>query len=169
MADHVRGNPDAPVVLIEYADFECPYCAMAYPVVKNLAKRFHDNLAEVFREFPLAEIHPHALHAALAAEAAGNQGKFWPMHDILFEHNRKLDDKSLLTYAKDVGLDLPIFERDFADPETAKRITQSLQEGIRHGVQGTPTFFLNGTQLEVGTYDELETLVSEAVRATAAG
>jgi len=168
MADHIRGNRDAAVVLIEYADFECPYCAMAYPVVKDLARRYHDHLAEVFREFPIAEIHPHALHAALAAEAAGNQDKFWPMHDMLFEHNRKLDDRSLLMYAKEIGLDIPKFERDFADPQTAKRVAQSMQEGIRHGVKGTPTFFLNGVQLEVGTYDELETIVGEAVRATTA-
>ncbi|MGZ3499330.1 MAG: DsbA family protein [Vulcanimicrobiaceae bacterium] len=163
MADHIRGNPDAPVVLVEYADFECPYCAMAYPIVKRLSQRFHDDLAEVFRPFPLVEIHPHAMHAAQAAEAAAEQGKFWEMHDTLFEHHTNLDDASLITYAHRLGLDLAQFQKDFESPAIVERIARNIRLGVQEGVKGTPTFFLNGVQLQLLSFADLEPLIRRAL------
>lgn len=168
MPDHIRGNRDARLVLEEYADFECPFCAMAYPYVKDAVYRFRNDMAEVFHQFPLMELHPHALHAAIAAEAAGKQGKFWQMHDMLFENNKRLDDASLMSYAQAVGLDLERFRRDFEDPATEERVLKSREEGEERGVQGTPAFFLNGAQLQLESYDELEQIIAEAVRAIAA-
>lgn len=162
MSDHVRGNPAARLRLVEYADFECPYCGLAYPYVKRLCERLGDELAEVFRPFPLIEIHPHALHAAQAAEAAGLQGKFWEMHDCLFEHQRRLSDRDLLRYASELQLDVERFERDIASPPVLAAIERSLQHGAAEGVNGTPTFFLNGTLLEVDRYEELEEIVGRA-------
>jgi protein-disulfide isomerase len=163
MRDHVRGNPNAGVVLLEYADFECPYCGMAYPFMKRLAKRFHDDLAEVFRPFPLAEIHPHAMHAAQAAEAAGVQGKFWQMHDVLFENQERLDDAALVEYAQGIGLDVERFTTDFASQPVIERIERSVQLGLQEGVNGTPTFFLNGQRLELENYQDLEPTVARAI------
>lgn len=163
--DHIRGNPRAPVVLVEYADFECPYCAMAYPYVKRLSKRFHDDIAEVFRPFPLIQIHPHAMHAAQAAEAAGLQQRFWLMHDILFENQRRLDDDALFEYAAAIGLDTDRFARDFGSAQVADSIASSLQSGLDDGVIGTPTFFLNDVKLELENYQDLEALVARTVNA----
>jgi protein-disulfide isomerase len=161
--DYVRGNPKARLTLVEYADFECPYCGMAFPYVKHAVERFKDDLAEIFRPFPLTQIHPHALHAAQAAEAAGLQGKFWEMHDILFEHQRKLEDPDLLNYARQVGLDMERFERDFSSRAVLDAIQRSLKEGTDQGVQGTPTFFLNGEQLAINRYEDLEGIIAQAL------
>ena len=163
MIGHVRGNAKAPVVLVEYADFECPYCAMAYPIVKSLMPRFGDDLAEVFRPFPLIEIHPHAMHAAQAAEAAGLQRKFWGMHDALFENQQQLDDRSLLVYATKLGLDIDKFTEDFASRATIASVTRSMRLGAREGVRGTPTFFLNGEMLELENYEDLVPIVRAAI------
>ena len=163
MHEHVRGNPNAGIVLVEYADFECPYCGMAYPYVKRIAERFHDVLAEIFRPFPLPEIHPHAMHAAQAAEAAALQGKFWEMHDLLFENQRRLDDAALLEYAAKAGLDTERFKHDFASAEVVDTIQSSLRRGYEEGVRGTPTFFLNGTPLELENFQDLEPAVARVV------
>lgn len=164
--DHIRGNRSAPVLLVEYADFECPYCGMAYPYVKRLSKRFpHDDVAEVFRPFPLMQIHPHALHAAQAAEAAGLQRRFWEMHDVLFENQERLDDDALLEYAEAIGLDIDRFTRDFSSGPVSDSIARSLQRGLDKGVNGTPTFFLNGVKLELENYQDLEPLVARALDA----
>lgn len=163
MKDHVRGNVNARTVLVEYGDFECPYCAMAYPIVKEIAERHRDDLAEVFRPFPLVEMHPHAMHAAQAAQAAGVQDKFWQMHDLLFENRTKLDDESLLAYASQLDLDLGRFSKDFESPATIQAIQQSYKRGIQEGVKGTPAFFLNGEQLQIAGYGDLERAVEQAV------
>src|SRR5579862_6325481 len=105
--DHIQGPIDAPIALVEYGDYECPYCGEAYPVVKAIQERLGDRLCFAFRNFPLANSHPHAEHAAEAAEAAGAQGKFWEMHDMLYENQVALDDESLARYAKALGLDTP--------------------------------------------------------------
>ena len=105
--DHAQGPADAPVTLVEYGDYECPYCGMAYPIVKQVQARFGDRLRFVFRNFPLTEIHPHALHAALAAEAAGSQGQFWPMHDAIFQHQHSLGDADLTRLAEGLVPELP--------------------------------------------------------------
>jgi protein-disulfide isomerase len=164
MNEHVRGNPNAAVVLVEYADFECPYCGMAYPYVKRIGDRYGDEVAEVFRPFPLEEIHPHALHAAQAAEAAGLQGKFWEMHDTLFENQKRLSDTALLQYAADIGLDLNTFKHDFASPQVIEAIETGMRRGAEDGVRGTPAFILNGRQLDLENYQDLETIVAKAVR-----
>lgn len=143
-SDHIQGSPEAPVVLVEYADYQCPYCGQAYSIIKQLQKRFGDKMAFVFRNYPIQELHPFAVHAALAAEAAKLQGKFWEMHDIIFENQRHLDDSSLLKYAKEIGLDIPKFEKDFSSTTTIQKIQKDVQSGNDVTVQGTPAFFING-------------------------
>jgi protein-disulfide isomerase len=146
--DHVQGNPDAPIELVEYGDFECPFCGQAYDSVKAVQTALGDDLRFVFRNFPLAQAHPHALPAAQAAEAAGLQGRFWEMHDVLFEHQDKLDEPNLFRFAGALGLDMERFGRDFASPEVAAKIRADFLSGARSGVNGTPTFFVNGERYD---------------------
>ena len=142
--DHAQGPPDAAVTLVEYGDYECPHCGRAYPIVKEIQKRLGSRLRFVFRNFPLKEIHPHAEHAAEAAEAAAVQGKFWEMHDTIFEHQRALDDRHLLEYATELALDEARVQRELASHMHAARVREDFLSGIRSGVNGTPTFFING-------------------------
>ena len=147
--DHIRGSVNAPIVIVEYGDYECPYTGMAYPIVKEIMRRFGDDKIQfVFRNFPLNEIHPHAQPAAEAAEAAAAQDKFWQMHDYLFEHQKALDDNHLLQYAEKVGLDVNKFKRETSGHNYIHSIEESLKSGINSGVQGTPTFFVNGELYE---------------------
>lgn len=151
-SDHIRGsaNNNSPITLVEYGDYECPYTGMAYPIVKELIREFgNDKIRFVFRNFPLNDIHPHAQHAAEAAEASAAQNKFWQMHDYLFEHQKALDDGHLLEYAQKVGLeDIHKFKDDVSTHIYAPLIEESLKGGIDSGVEGTPTFFINGTRYE---------------------
>jgi protein-disulfide isomerase len=151
-SDHIRGsaNNNSPITLVEYGDYECPYTGMAYPIVKELIREFgNDKIRFVFRNFPLNEIHPHAQHAAEAAEASASQDKFWQMHDYLFEHQKALDDGYLLEYAQKVGLkDIHKFKDDVSRHVYAPLIKESLKGGIDSGVEGTPTFFINGVRYE---------------------
>jgi protein-disulfide isomerase len=151
-SDHIQGsaNNNSPITLVEYGDYECPYTGMAYPIVKELIREFgNDKIRFVFRNFPLNEIHPHAQHAAEAAEASAAQNKFWQMHDYLFEHQKALDDGHLLEYAKKVGLeDIHKFKDDVSRHVYAPRIEESLIGGVDSGVEGTPTFFINGVRYE---------------------
>ena len=142
--DHAQGAPDAAVTLVEYGDYECPHCGRAYPIVKEIQKRLGSRLRFVFRNFPLKEIHPHAEHAAEAAEAAAAQGKFWEMHDTIFEHQLALDDRHLLEYAAELALDEARVQRELASHMHAARVREDFLSGIRSGVNGTPTFFING-------------------------
>jgi protein-disulfide isomerase len=146
--DHATGPEEAPVTLVEYGDYECPYCGMAYVVVKSAQRGLGEQLRFVFRNFPLAEAHPHARLAAEAAEAAAAQGKFWQMHDVLFEHQDALEAEDLIGYAKSLGLDMAQFARDLKDPKTTKRVRDDFRSGVRSGVNGTPTFFINGSRYE---------------------
>jgi protein-disulfide isomerase len=146
--DHRAGPDDAPVTLVEYGDFECPSCGAAYPIVEAVRKKMGARLRFVFRHFPLTQMHPHAMHAAEAAEAAGAQGKFWQMHGMLFEHQRALEDADLVGYAKALHLDAERFTSELASGSHAKRIRDSIRSGIRSGVNGTPTFFINGTRYD---------------------
>jgi len=155
--DHIQGPVNAPISLVEYGDFECPYTGHAYPIVKQIKRKFGETLCFVFRNFPLAEIHPHAQQAAEAAEAAASQDKFWDMHDYLFEHQNALDDSHLLEYARIVRLDIKKFEAEILKHVYAPGIKDSLINGVKSGVEGTPTFFLNGIRYE-GSWD-LETLL----------
>jgi protein-disulfide isomerase len=163
--DHIQGPPTAPVTLVEYGDYECPYCGAAYPIVKEVKRRLGDRLRFVFRNFPLGNMHPHAEHAAEAAEAAAAQGKFWEMHDELYEHQRALDDEHLEGYAGAVGLDVERFDREMEDQLYAGRVREDFMSGVRSGVNGTPTFFINGVRHE-GPWDE-ESLVAALMAAAA--
>jgi protein-disulfide isomerase len=142
--DHAIGRADAPITLVEYGDFECPYCGRAYPIVKEVQQQFDDQLRFVFRNFPLTQIHPHAAHAAEAAEAAGAQGAFWELHDLLFEHQDKLEDVDLAGYASLLGLDAERFASELADGFYTPIVRQHFLSGVRSGVNGTPAFFING-------------------------
>lgn len=146
--DHSQGPAGAPVTLVEYGDYQCPYCGRAYDVVKELQSRLGDDLRFVFRNFPLTESHPFALGAAEAAEAAGEQGKFWEMHDMLYEHQQALDHDDLMRYARDLGLDVDRFHTALHDHTQIPRIQADFDSGNESGVQGTPTFFVNGRQYE---------------------
>ena len=146
--DHVRGSVNAPITVVEYGDFECPYTGMAYPVIKELMRQFNEKIYFVYRNFPLNNIHPHAQHAAEAAEAAAAQDKFWQMHDYLFEHQKALDDNHLLEYAQNVGLNIDRFNKEMSGHVYTPSINKSLKSGIDSGVEGTPTFFINGERYE---------------------
>ena len=148
--DHVIGPPDAPVILVEYGDYQCPYCAMAHPTVKQLLRQMGPDLRYVFRHFPLATIHPYAQQAAEAAEAAGAQGRFWEMHDLMFRHQERLDDLPGLAAA--LNLDVRRFVEDLVNHVHAPKVRQDFMSGVRSGVNGTPTFFINGVRHD-GSYD----------------
>jgi protein-disulfide isomerase len=144
--DHAQGSPGAPVTLVEYGDYECAYCGRAYPVVKEVQRRLGERLRFVFRNFPLNTIHRHASVAAQAAEAAAAQGKFWEMHDLLYENQEKLAEVDLAQYALTLGLEVYRFNADLAGGAYAKHIEDDFRGGVRSGVNGTPTFFINGTR-----------------------
>ena len=156
--DHALGRPGAPVTLVEYGDYECPDCGRAYPIVKTVQRRLGPRLRFVFRNFPLRESHPHAQRAAEAAEAAGAQGKFWEMHDRLFERQFALDDHALMEYAADLGLDAERFRADLRDGTYRARVRDDFRSGVLSGVNGTPTFFVNGVRHD-GAWDA-ESLVA---------
>jgi protein-disulfide isomerase len=142
--DHVQGPQSAPVTLLEYGDYECPYCGQANLVVDKVVQQLGNKICFAFRNFPLTQIHPHAQHAAEAAECAGAQNKFWDMHDILYENQQALEDKNLVEYAEILELDMPRFQDDFYNHTFALRVREDFLSGIRSGVNGTPTFYLNG-------------------------
>ena len=144
--DHVRGPADAPATLVEYGDYECSYCGLAHPIVEEVQRRLGRQLRFAFRHFPLAEIHPHAQPAAEAAEAAGAQGRFWEMHDLLYKNQHALDDADLLRYAQALELDLTRFVSELADRTWETRVREDFMSGVRSGVNGTPTFFVNGVR-----------------------
>jgi protein-disulfide isomerase len=161
--DHTQGPADAPVTLVEYGDFQCPYCGRAYPIVKEVQARMGDRLRFVFRNFPITTSHKYAEQAAEAAEAAGAQGKFWEMHDVLFENQPRLADDDLRGYAERVGLDLDRFDADLAEHTYAERVRDDFMGGVRSGVNGTPTYYINGARYD-DPYD-VETLVAALERA----
>ena len=163
--DHIRGEDDAPLTLLEYGDYECPYCGRAAPIVEELRSRFGDELRFVFRHLPLIDIHPQAEPAAEAAEAAHAQGSFWQMHARLFDGQKALELDDLKHYAAELGLDAERVGREVVEQAHVRRIAEDLQSAGRSGVQGTPAFFVNG-RLHRGSYDA-ETLAAalEAARA----
>ncbi|HMH83694.1 MAG TPA: thioredoxin domain-containing protein [Gemmatimonadales bacterium] len=163
--DHVQGPAGAPVTLVEYGDYECPHCGRAYPIVKQVQKVLGRRLRFVFRNFPLRESHPHAQHAAEAAEAAGGQGKFWEMHDRLFERQFALEGENLIEYAGDLGLDVARFRKDLVEGRYAPRVREDFRSGVMSGVNGTPTFFINGARHDDGW--DVEPLVAALERESA--
>lgn len=158
--DHAHGDASAPITLVEYGDFQCPYCGQAYPIVKRLRARLGARLRFVFRNFPLNEIHPHAQHAAEAAESVGEHGgnaAYWGMHDLIFEHQRTgpdpLGDAALGRLAAAAGVDAETVQRDLDSARFEKQVRADFMSGVRSGVNGTPTFFINGVRHD-GSWDE---------------
>ena len=164
--DHLRGRLDAPMQLVVYGDYECPYTRRALIQVRAVRRELGDDFVLVYRNFPLVEIHPHALGAAQAAEAAARQDKFWEMHDLLFERQRALADTDLVTYARQLGLDEARFDTDRGSAPVRSRIDADARSGESSGVQGTPTLFIDG-QSYSGSYDArplIEALKSSLAR-----
>ena len=165
--DHARGVQHAPVTLVEFGDYECPHCGRAYPVVQELQRQMGDGLRFVYRHFPLDSVHPRARRAAEAAEAAAAQGRFWEMHDLLFENQEALAEGDLRRYARELGLDVARFEEDLAKRRYAGPVEEDVRSGEQSGVEGTPTFFINGVR-HAGSHD-LETLLVAVEKAASAG
>jgi protein-disulfide isomerase len=146
--DHAVGPADAPITLVEYGDYECPDCGNAYPVIKRLLAEEGPRLRFVFRNFPLSNVHPHASVAAQAAEAAAAHGRFWEMHDLLYEHQKNLDQYEMGQLALRAGLEIYRFESDLAAELFAPKVAADYDSGVKSGVKGTPTFFINGVRYE---------------------
>ncbi len=163
--DHIQGASTAAVTLLEYGDYECPYCGAAYPIVKQVQEAMGDGLRFVFRNFPISTSHPHAEQAAEAAEAAAAQDQFWPMHDLLYENQQRLEANDLVGYADSLGLDVERFERELEGHVHAPRVREDFMSGVRSGVNGTPSFYINGVRHE-DSYD-FDTLLGALQRATA--
>jgi protein-disulfide isomerase len=164
--DHVLGPEHASVTVVEYADFECPNCKQAAPAVKLMLERFAERVRIAFRHSPIEEVHPHALAAAEAAECAGAQGQFWPMHDLLFEHQLHLKTHQLHGYAEQLGLDMARYTAEMDDHVYLQRIREHQQSGRASGVRGTPTFFVNGKIQDVSfgihaLFDAVEALLKK--------
>lgn len=143
-SDHIKGNNNAPLELVEYGDYQCPYCGEAYPALEELQKRLGKKLKFVFRNFPLTNTHADAETAALAAEAAGAQGKFWEMHNMLYKNQSKLKKDDLIGYAQKIGLDMERFKNDLDNKTFQQKVKDDFEGGIRSGVNRTPSFYVNG-------------------------
>ena len=156
--DQSTGNISSPVVLVEFGDYQCPHCGHAHPLIKKLLKEKGKDFHFVFRNFPLQEAHPAAFMAAVSAEAAAKQGKFWEMHDMIFEHQQKLTGfGAFIDYAEKIGLDLQGFAADVKSDDIVKKVEADFESGVRSGVNGTPSFFINGTKYN-GNWEEVDLL-----------
>lgn len=158
--DHILGVQNATIELVEYGDFQCPYCREAFFVVKQLQERFANRLRFVFRNFPLSETHEYAMDAALAAEAAANQNRFWEMHDAIYARQPELNEAFLLRLAADFEIDLRKFADDMDSPKLLSRVEADFESGVRSGVNGTPTFYLNGKRYN-GDYRVLSSFLED--------
>jgi protein-disulfide isomerase len=155
-ADHIQGSAQAAVTLLEYGDYQCPYCGQAYGIVKDLQAALRGKLRFVFRNFPLTKTHPYAELAAEAAEAAAASGKFWEMHDTLYENQQALSSESIVEFARQLGLDVPKFVEDLEKRRFRSRVRNDFMSGVKSGVSGTPGFFINGEKYnESWDYDTL--------------
>jgi protein-disulfide isomerase len=159
--DHAQGPADAPVTLVEYGDFECPHCGRAYPMVKEIQERMGSNLRFVFRHFPLTQIHINAEHAAESTEAAAQHGKFWPMHDLLFENQANLENPQLIAYGESLGIDPEWLSQALSEGRFQPRVREQFLSGVKSGVNGTPTFFVNGSRYD-GPWELLGETLAEA-------
>jgi protein-disulfide isomerase len=163
--DHSRGPAGASLVLVQYADFQCPHCALLHPVLEEIRRELKDSLRTVYRHFPLSQVHPQARMAAQAAEAAASQGKFWDMADLLHENHEELDDEALRTYAKKLRLSMKQFTGEMESGVHEARVRADFLGGVRSGVNGTPTFFINGERHEGAlTFDAMVTALLTASR-----
>lgn len=163
---NVKGNPDAKVTLVEFSDFECPACHTFYPIVKEIADKYSNDLKVVYRHFPLT-MHPRAIPTARAAEAAANQGKFWEYHNELFDNFPDYTDAQITKYAQDIGLDMDKFNQDLNSDDVVKKINDDLAAGEKTGLSGTPTFYIvvedKVTKVTVNQYEDLEAAVKSAI------
>jgi len=173
--DHAQGPADAPVTLVEYGDYECPHCGLAFPVIQRVQEHFGDRLRFVFRNFPLSEVHTFAAHAAESAESAGAQGgeeAFWAMHDAIYTHQqdgpRSLSDEALARYAADAGVDGRAVLEDLRAQRFAERVQRDFMSGVRSGVNGTPTFFVNGVRYD-GNWTDADAFAADLEAAARAG
>ena len=155
--DHLQGSRKAALEMVEYGDYQCNHCGHAYPIIKAVQQKMGDDLKFVFRNFPLSEVHPDAVNAAVAAEAAALQDKFWEMHDIIYENQERLEMEDLLLYAKKIGLDLERFKDDIKKNTLSAKVEEDFEGGVRSGVNGTPSFFINEKKYE-GAWEEDELL-----------
>ncbi|CAN5476685.1 DsbA family protein [soil metagenome] len=158
--DHMQGNAASNVVIVEYGDYQCPYCGAAHPVIKQIMQEFGSQVKFIFRNFPLSEMHQYARPAALAAEAAALQGKFWEMHDAIFEQQEYLSEPFLTEIAKSLQLNLHEFKNDTGLQKLADKVDEDFESGMRSGVNGTPTFFMNGHKFQGDATDLLDKLRS---------
>lgn len=151
--DHSEGNVEASLTIVEYGDYQCPYCGAAYPILQEIMSQFNNQIRFVFRNFPLSEIHPYARAAALAAEAAALQGKFWEMHDSIFENQQHLSESFLAGLAEKLNLNVPQYKKDIESVEVAEKVDADFESGIISGVNGTPSFYVNGQKFDGGAAD----------------
>jgi protein-disulfide isomerase len=158
ISDHKHGNEKAAIEIVEYGDYQCPYCRAAHPVIKEIEKTFGDQIIFVFRNFPLQQSHRFAMVAAQAAEAAAQQNKFWEMHDSIFEHQEQLSDAFLFYLAEQIELDVDQFQADLESAHIIKKVEDDFESGVRSGVNGTPSFFVNGEKFDGGATDLFEML-----------
>jgi len=165
-SDHSIGSESASLVMVEYGDYECPFCGRAQPVVESVRRKVGEDLRFVFRNFPLSEMHLHALGAARAAEAAAKQGKFWEMHGLLYQNQESLDPRSLKHFAAKLGLDMEKFAREAGSEEVEKRIERDVRSGSVSGVNGTPAFYINGFRFEGPAHEHAILEALGSVRAT---
>ena|SRR2546423_7611357 len=150
--DHILGLKNAAITLVEYGDYQCPHCGAAHPVIKEIQKNFSRKLRFVFRHFPLSNVHELALPAAIAAEAAGRQHRFWEMHNMIFDHQPELSEFAFSEFAQELGLNMPAFRMDLQDHAIVEKVESDFESGVRSGVNGTPSFFINGSKYN-GGYD----------------
>ncbi len=163
--DHIAGDPNAPIVLVEYGDYQCPYCGQAYAVLKQIHKRFGKNVTLVFRNFPLTDAHPQAQNAAIVAEFAGKHGKFWEAHDALYENQRSLGDAFYVQLIQSLGLSVQDLQRDMQNNAFEQRIRRDIESGMRSGVNGTPAFYVNGEKFDTpGGFNDLPDVIEELLR-----
>jgi protein-disulfide isomerase len=153
--DHIQGNKKGSLELVEYGDYQCGHCGNAYLIIKAIQQKMGDSLKFVFRNFPLTEPHPDAFNAAVAAEAAALQNKFWEMHDIIYENQESLDGKALALYAKKIGLDVMRFQDDIKKDIVTAKVEDDFESGVRSGVNGTPSFFINAEKYDGDWKEEL--------------
>ncbi len=167
-ADHSQGSADAPITLVEYGDYQCPHCGRAYPIVKRVQKHFGKRLRFIFRNFPLGEMHPEAESAAESAEFASANNKFWEMHDVLFENQDELGLNLYLSLAAQLNLSGEALEQALENDEFTERVRADFSGGVRSGVNGTPTFFINGQRHDASfDYPDLAAAIDEALAASA--
>lgn len=161
--DHIQGKKDADIVIVEYGDYQCPYCGAAYPILKEMMTKYGKQIKFISRNFPLSEMHQYARPAAIVAEAAALQGKFWEMHDAIYENQRLLSEPFLLELVEKLELDPHQFNVDIKKSELAAKVDSDFESGILSGVNGTPSFFVNGRKFNAGAEDLLQ-LMSEIVK-----